>query len=33
MEGKLSLGQWQRIFLLEMDRPRTREVYLQFFGI
>lgn len=31
--GKLSLGQWQRIFLLEMDRPRTRQVTLQFFGI
>lgn len=33
MEGKLSLGQWQRIFLLEMDRPRTREITLQFFGV
>jgi secondary thiamine-phosphate synthase enzyme len=33
MEGKLSLGQWQRIFLLEMDRPRTRTVTLQFFGV
>ena len=33
MEGKLTLGQWQRIFLLEMDRPRTRKVMLQFFGI
>lgn len=33
VEGKLFLGQWQRIFLLEMDRPRTREVFLQYFGI
>lgn len=33
MDGKLSLGQWQRVFLLELDRPRKREVYLQFFGI
>lgn len=33
MDGQLSLGQWQRIFLLEMDRPRTREVYFQFFGM
>lgn len=33
IEGKLSLGQWQRIFLLEMDRPRTRQVTLQFMGI
>ena len=33
MDGKLSLGQWQRIFLLEMDRPRTRQVTLQFVGI
>lgn len=33
LEGQLHLGQWQRVFLLEMDRPRTREVMLQFFGI
>lgn len=33
MDGKLLLGQWQRIFLLEMDRPRTRKVTLQFFGV
>ena len=33
MDGALSLGQWQRIFLLEMDRPRTRQVTLQFFGV
>lgn len=33
LNGKLLLGQWQRIFLLEMDRPRTRQVTLQFFGM
>lgn len=32
LNGKLFLGQWQRIFLLEMDRPRTRQITLQFFG-
>ena len=31
--GKLMLGQWQRIFLLELDRPRKRQVCLQFFGL
>ncbi len=33
VEGRLALGRWQRIFLLEMDHPRTREVLIQFFGI
>lgn len=33
VDGKLHLGQWQRIFLLEMDRPRTRQVTLQFMGV
>ncbi|MGE0488125.1 MAG: secondary thiamine-phosphate synthase enzyme YjbQ [Vulcanimicrobiota bacterium] len=33
IEGRLALGRWQRIFLLEMDRPRTREIILQFMGI
>lgn len=31
-EGKLELGRWQRIFMLELDRPRERNVVLQFFG-
>ena len=30
---RLQLGRWQRIFLLEMDRPRRREVQLQWIGI
>lgn len=31
--GKLLLGQWQRIFLVELDHPRKRDVCLQFFGV
>ncbi|MGC8491889.1 MAG: secondary thiamine-phosphate synthase enzyme YjbQ [Syntrophobacteraceae bacterium] len=27
--GKLALGTWQRVFLLEFDGPRTRKVYVQ----
>ena len=30
--GALQLGRWQRIFLVELDRPRTREVILQVLG-
>ena len=30
--GELWLGQWQRIFLVELDRPRKREVLLQVVG-
>lgn len=33
MEGRLALGQWQRVFLLEMDRPRAREVIVQVIGV
>ncbi len=32
MEGKLALGRWQRIFLVELDRPREREVCVQIIG-
>jgi len=32
-DGKLLLGRWQRIFLVELDRPREREVYVQVLGI
>lgn len=32
-EGKLLLGLWQRIFLVELDRPRTRHYSLQVMGI
>ncbi len=32
-EGKLALGRWQRLFLVELDRPgREREVLVQVFG-
>jgi secondary thiamine-phosphate synthase enzyme len=32
MQGKLNLGTWQRVFLIELDRPRTREVLIQIVG-
>ncbi len=30
--GKLVLGAWERIFLLEFDGPRTRKIFVQFLG-
>lgn len=30
--GKLLLGRWQRVFLIELDRPRLREVVVQIQG-
>lgn len=30
--GRLQLGRWQRVFLIELDRPRTREVLVQILG-
>lgn len=30
--GKLQLGQWQRIFLVELDKPRQRKVQIQIMG-
>jgi secondary thiamine-phosphate synthase enzyme len=34
MEGELLLGQWQRIFLVELDGPRLkREVLIQVVGV
>ena len=32
IDGKLQLGQWQRIFLIELDRPRRRQVQVQVLG-
>jgi len=26
-DGRLDLGRWQRIFLLELDRPRDRQLW------
>lgn len=31
-DGEMDLGRWQRIFLLELDRPRDRQVVVQVFG-
>jgi secondary thiamine-phosphate synthase enzyme len=31
-DGRLELGRWQRIFLVELDGPRRREVSLLLFG-
>lgn len=28
-EGRLSLGQWQRIFFVELDGPRKRQVWVR----
>jgi secondary thiamine-phosphate synthase enzyme len=29
VEGRLGLGQWQRIFLAELDGPRTRRILVR----
>lgn len=31
-DGRLQLGRWQRIFLVELDGPRVREVSILVFG-
>ncbi len=31
-DGRLQLGRWQRVFLVELDGPRAREVSVLFFG-
>ena len=31
--GKMPFGPWQRLFLVELDRPRTREVVVQVLGL
>jgi secondary thiamine-phosphate synthase enzyme len=33
MDGQLTLGQWQRIFLIELDRPRRRRVLINVIGV
>jgi secondary thiamine-phosphate synthase enzyme len=33
LDGKLHLGRWQSIFLIELDHPRTREVVVQVLGV
>ena len=32
INGKMQLGQWQRIFLVELDRPRPRKIQIQTMG-
>lgn len=32
VESKLHLGRWQRIFAIELDRARPRQISLQFIG-
>jgi thiamine phosphate synthase YjbQ (UPF0047 family) len=32
VEGRLRLGRWQRVFLVELDGPRTREVSVLLMG-
>ena len=33
VNGKLTLGRWQRIFLIELDKARDREVLVQVIGL
>jgi len=33
LEGRLALGQWQRIFLVELDRPKRRRVLVNVLGV
>jgi secondary thiamine-phosphate synthase enzyme len=32
IEGKIQFGSWQRVFLLELDRPRKRTIQIQIIG-
>jgi secondary thiamine-phosphate synthase enzyme len=32
VDGSLMLGQWQRVFLCELDRARPRKVFMQVLG-
>src|SRR5579872_1312254 len=33
LNGRMHLGRWQRIFLIELDRPKARQVTVQAVGI
>jgi secondary thiamine-phosphate synthase enzyme len=33
MDGRIVLGQWQSVFLVELDEPKTRKVAVQVSGI
>jgi thiamine phosphate synthase YjbQ (UPF0047 family) len=32
LEGRLALGTWQRIFFCELDRARSRKIFVQVIG-
>ena len=32
VEGRLMFGRWQRVFLIELDRARTRDVVVSVMG-
>jgi secondary thiamine-phosphate synthase enzyme len=33
VDGRLTLGQWQRVFLVELDQPRERRVLVNIVGV
>ncbi|MBI2935957.1 MAG: YjbQ family protein [Chloroflexi bacterium] len=33
IDGRLQFGRWQRVFFVELDRPKQREVIIQVFGV
>jgi len=33
IKGKIQLGQWQRIFIVELDQSRERKVQIQILGV
>ena len=33
VDGQAALGRWQRVFLVELDQPRTRDVLVQVLGV
>jgi secondary thiamine-phosphate synthase enzyme len=33
VNGELQMGQWQRVFLIELDRPKKRKVQFQAIGV
>jgi secondary thiamine-phosphate synthase enzyme len=33
LAGRMQLGRWQRLFLVELDRPKDRQVTVQVLGI
>ena len=33
LDGRLGMGQWQRVFLVELDRPRQRRILINIVGV